>query len=119
MTDVTISDIENNVTISETANTITITEPISTVTITDASTYAPSGPGVRTRIAGSSFSGSSGSSGRVYTHTATITSNAIVAIGRNFLDPESDYSLSTTTNTNDTITITNELFDDEVVLLWQ
>jgi len=76
----------------------------------------------RYRVLGSSFSGNSGDTGRSYTFPTGLGTKQIVAVGSSsgaltILDTDG-YSLSTTTNTNDTLSITGELFDDEVVIVW-
>lgn len=77
----------------------------------------------RTRVNGSSFSGGSGSTGRSYQFGFSLTGKELVAVGGaggrlTPLDPTGGYSLSTTTQTNDTLTIAGELFDDEVIIVW-
>ena len=77
-----------------------------------------------TRVLGSAYSGSTGDTGRSYTHSIILKAKALIAVGGaggalTPLDPDGGYSLSTTVIANDTLTITQRLFDDEVVIIWQ
>jgi hypothetical protein len=73
----------------------------------------------RTRKNGSDFTGSTGGTGRTYVHTSGISLKNLVMVSGKTLDPNTEYSLTTTSVVNDTLVITGPLFDEEVVVLWQ
>lgn len=106
---VEVADTNQNVNVSDTEVIVEV----------GPSTVLTSAIGRRVRVLGSSFTGSTGDSSRDYTYAFTVNGKEIVSVGGRILDPSTDYSLSTNSVSNDTITITDALFDDEVVLLWQ
>lgn len=83
-----------------------------------SSWVAPTGGGAtRYRYLGSSFSGGEGP-GRSLVLAFSLGAGHHVVLGGKTLDPASEYSLSTTVLTDDTLTITPWLSNDDVVLLW-
>lgn len=113
---VEVSETNNQVSINQTSTVVELAGP---VTINNAG-----GLKSRERVLGSSFSGSDGATGRSYTYSSSLGTLQLVAVGTStgvltILDSSGGYSLSTTTNTNDTLTITGELFNDDAVIVWQ
>lgn len=77
----------------------------------------------RTRVNGSTFTVTGDNRGRSYTFAFGLSGKEIIAVGSSggrltILDPVGGYSLSTVSVTNDTITVVDELFDDEAVIVW-
>ena len=106
-----------SITVNITEDTITVTPSENNVTVTVSGAVIVT-TSTKSRVQASSFSGADGDTGRAYTHSGTINSH-LLFINSNLLDASTEYSLSTVTNANDTITITGALFDDEVVFLWE
>lgn len=107
------------------APTVTVTQYVTSVDVAPNSTSvtvntnsALGGIQGIVRVLGSSFSGSEGSSRTYVRSTSFNTSAAIVVLNYRPLDPSTDYSFSTTTNTNDTITFLVDLYNYDVVIIW-
>lgn len=96
--------------------TVEVNITVSPVEVSIASGVTQMNALTLTKYTGSQFSGTPGT-GRYKVHTATISANAIVAVGYRFLDP-TDFTLSTSVLTNDKITILGYLENDDVVLIW-
>jgi hypothetical protein len=94
--------------------TVTITPSVVNISISQGVTQLNAM--TKTSLTGSDFSGVAGVD-RSYTHTEGISVNAIISVGGRFLLP-GEYSLSTVTAGNDTITVHLFLEDDDVVLIW-
>jgi hypothetical protein len=115
MTDVTVTPTIVNVVATQDAATINVTS--STTGITAGTGTVRINDMTRYRYPGNTFSGADGTIGRSLVHVKTISDNALVTVGGKPLDT-TEFSLSTTTVANDTITIVGYIFDSDVMLLW-
>lgn len=107
----------NTVTVSSTENQVDVTQSTSQVDISVGTIVGVNQ--TRYRYLGSEFSGSNGAANRALVSASVVFgSSAIIAVGFRLLDPASEYVISTTSATNDTLTITGMLFNDDVVLVW-
>lgn len=117
MTTVTVTQpVQTLVLAQHDATRLTLSSRVTTVTV---QTNLPLGVALTPyRKTGSQFTGTQPNTGRSITLPQSIRSNALVFLGRTILDTNGDYTLSTVTLANDTITINLPLFDDDVMLLW-
>jgi hypothetical protein len=115
MTQVYITENNTSVIATTTENSVVVTTTPNTITINDSVAIGASL--VKHRYLGTAFTGNSGDPFRSITLAGPISSSAFVILGKAVLD-DPEYSLSTTSLTNDTITINTNLFNDDVVLLW-
>lgn len=117
MSTVSVYTTVNTVTVNNTTNSVDVTQSTNQVDIT-------LGTIVGTNLTcysynGSDFSGADGASGRSKTITNTrISTSAFVGIGYRLLIPSVEFTISTTSTTNDTITITGALYNQDSVLIW-
>lgn len=101
----------STVTLAPSYATVTIVQTDTTVTIS-AST-AVGLPQTRYRYTGSQFTNGV----LVLPNDVTIRANATIALGGKILDT-TEYTVTTTTLTDDTLTILAPLVADDVVILW-
>lgn len=109
---VNVEQNERTVTVEPTKYTVQVSSNVITTVL-----------GASTEFLGSAMSGSDGDNNRTYQSGNTISSNAKVYLGSptqgcNRL-PSSSWSLSTTTNNNDTITIEVPVYDTDQVIIDQ
>jgi hypothetical protein len=113
---VTITPAQSTLTVTSDSETVTVTPAVSTVTVV---TNGQAGtPQIRYRYVGAEFTGANGDAERTKKMTYAIRNNSIIVLGYRVLDPNIDYSISTTTISNDTLTLHVPLDDTDVVMLW-
>lgn len=114
MTQVLVTENNTVVSLTTTENSVIVSNNDTIVTISESVVIG--GSLKKYRLIGSDFTGPVGPN-RYHTFAFSVSTQAIVSIGRAFAD-DADWALSTTSLTNDTLTINTFLADDDVVLLW-